>query len=746
MTGAELKSFFKRQLDQWAEASEHFAQLESEVEIRQLQTAGIGLSVQWNPARIVSTKAPVGGAKPIQRPCFLCAENQVAEQFGLPYVGGTRILVNPFPILPGHLVIAKTSHEPQTLAKLEESLYLLATEVPEYIFFYNGARAGASAPDHAHYQGGLRGTLPLERDYQKIVPALELIDTDAQDVELLRYADYPAPLYIIRNKASELSAHRAFVNRFLHNLPKEADREEADFNLFVWVNGEELITAITPRAKHRPACFFAQGEEQCLVSPGAIDMAGLLITPQEKDFRVMTSERMSAIMAEVGGFLPINFVQEPIVRVGILRSEEISVNFLTPYIYNGVAYEGNHTFRFDNSHVAWKEDYFSFLDFQSQQPNGRFQIKNVVIGVNFHWEQQETQTFEGDLSIIIEGQGLTAVNHIGTEAYLSSVISSEMSAKAPLEFLKAHTVISRSWLFQQLLRKQRWTRKHKPQILPTERSVWYDNNNHLYYDICADDHCQRYQGIKHESNETVLQAVRETEREVLWHNNTVCDARFYKCCGGVTEQFSTCWEDEDFDYLPVMADKTSTAKESTTIDLSSETKAKAWIDARENDFCNTSDEDLLAEVLNNFDRSTNDFYRWEVEVSQADLQKFLSEKGQIDLGEIMALQPLERGKGGRIKRLQIVGTKGQLVVGKELEIRRLLSASHLYSSAFTVEAVGEEGLPPTHFHLKGAGWGHGVGLCQIGAAVMAKEGYSYQEILAHYYKGATLVRLYEHQR
>lgn len=746
MTGAELSSFFQQQLQQWPEAATRFAQLKSAVEIRQLCTDGIGLSVQWNPARIVSTKAPVGDAtKPIVRPCFLCSENQVAEQFGLPYEGETRILVNPFPILPGHLVVAKTTHEPQTLGTLAKSLYQLATEVPEYVFFYNGARSGASAPDHAHYQGGLRGTLPLERDYAKIAPQLNLLDVDSRGVELLRYVAYPCPLYIVRNAVGEAEAHYAFVDRFLHTLPKEEGRSEADFNLFVWQEAEVLITAIIPRSKHRPICFFADGDEQCLVSPGAIDMAGLLITPREEDFRSMTAERMTKIQAEVGGFLTIDFQEEPVVRVGVLRGEEISVEFLTPYSCDGVIYEGKHTFRFEDSAVAWQEKHWPYLDFKSQHSAGRFIIHDVIIGVNFHWEQQENQTFEGDLSILIEGQGLTAVNKIHTEVYLSSVISSEMSADAPLEFLKAHTVISRSWLFRQLLRKQCWMKQQRMQISEAERMVWYDNDNHLYYDICADDHCQRYQGIKHQNKETILQAIRATKGEVLWYDGAVCDARFYKCCGGMTELFSTCWEDEDFDYLPVIADKKVATDINDATDLCTEDAVKAWIENGADDFCNTTDKALLSEVLNGFDQATNDFYRWTMEVSQEELQRFLQEKAQIDLGDIVALQPLERGRGGRIKRLRFVGTKGTMIVGKELEIRRLLSSSHLYSSAFIVEPIGEKGKVPTHFLLQGAGWGHGVGLCQIGAAVMAKEEYTYQEILAHYYRGASLRRLYAHQ-
>lgn len=739
MTSSILATFIEKQLSEWSAAAERFRQLEQDVQTRFLTEEGVRYAVQWNPARIVSTKALTDTTQQLQRPCFLCAENQVKEQFGLPYIGHTRILINPFPILRGHLVIAKTTHEEQCFSTLSESIYSLATDIPEYVFFYNGARSGASAPDHAHYQGGLRGTIPLERDFHHIVPHSKALDC-IQGVTLYHSSHYIAPLYYLQSSSKQKDTHKVVVERFLHTLPKERERKEADFNLFVWKAEETLITVIIPRRKHRPACFYDKGEKQCLVSPGAIDMGGLLITPQEKDFKSMTLAKATALLQEVGGLPLLIGSQEPQLRVGIIHKKEIHINFLTPYLYEGEVYEGKHTFVYSEQQIDWNKARYPFLNFYATTPQAKFKIENVTIGIHFHWEKEEAQIFEGDLSIIIEQESLTAVNHIRLENYLTSVISSEMNPNAPLSFLKAHAIISRSWVLNQLQRRTLCSIHNHAEISPTEHIVWYDSRNHLYYDICADDHCQRYQGLQKEIHPAVAKALEATQGEVLWSGESVCDARFSKCCGGVTEAFSTCWEEKDFSYLAVNYDRISPDEQ--PLNYQKEATARSWISSTNNDFCHTKDQALLTTILKDYDQQTSDFYRWKVTVTQEEIQQWLQEKLSLQLGAITALVPLERGQGGRIKRLKIEGTASSFVVGKELEIRRLLSSTHLYSSAFYVETFPCHAPVPTHFTLIGAGWGHGVGLCQIGAAVMGAKGYDYQTILLHYYRGATLKRIY----
>lgn len=365
----------------------------------------------------------------------------------------------------------------------------------------------------------------------------------------------------------------------------------------------------------------------------------------------------------------------------------------------------------------------------------RFTLRDVVIGLDFHWERRQDQIFEGELLLFVEDGRVRAVNSLPVEKYLKSVISSEMSASSSAEFLKAHTVISRSWLYAQLLR----VGESSPSVLgwsdDNEIIRWYARENHTLFDLCADDHCQRYQGIPAVCNREVEAAVAATANIVLAHDGRVCDARFSKCCGGMTERFSACWEDVDMDYLQAFRDCEG---KDGFVDLTDETNARRWILDAPPAFCNTADKDILAQVLNGYDRETNDFYRWTVRYTQSELSGLVAAKSGIDFGVITALEPVERAASGRIVRLRITGSKRTLVVGKELEIRRLLSPTHLYSSAFIVdmEQPAPDGEPL--FVMRGAGWGHGVGLCQIGAAMMGERGFSYKEILAHYYPGATL--------
>lgn len=364
-----------------------------------------------------------------------------------------------------------------------------------------------------------------------------------------------------------------------------------------------------------------------------------------------------------------------------------------------------------------------------------FTLCDVTIGVEFHWQRKEAQSFKGGIEFYAADGTVTVINNINAEEYLKSVISSEMNAHASLELLKAHAVISRSWLIAQISKKGTDAKNGGKGMRADGNEIvkWYDRDDHDLFDVCADDHCQRYQGITKAYIPTVKRAVEETRGEVLVSDGEICDARFSKCCGGATEEFGYCWEDKDVEYLKGVRDS---ADEAPLPDLTTECEAEKWIAAEPEAFCNTSDGEILRQILNDFDMETNDFYRWQVRYSQQELSDIVRERSGIDFGTIESLTPLERGVSGRISRLRIDGSKRSMIIGKELEIRKTLSRSHLYSSAFTVKRENGD------FVIYGAGWGHGVGLCQIGAAVMGSKGYGYREILAHYYKGARVEAAY----
>jgi len=395
--------------------------------------------------------------------------------------------------------------------------------------------------------------------------------------------------------------------------------------------------------------------------------------------------------------------------------------------------------------------------------NSSFDLIDVVIGINFHWERKENQRFKGALKFIVEDQKLTAINRIHVEDYLISVISSEMSATASEELLKAHAVISRSWLLSPLQeargKKQEVRSKNQDRVneqqstteslLPTTDSIlpahryikWYERDAHTNFDVCADDHCQRYQGITRASTKAVEAAIEATRGETLMYEDEICDARFSKSCGGISETFENCWAPEHYPYLTAVIDNAD-APVGFDLDLSNEDNAEKWIRKSPPAFCNTTDKKVLSQVLNNYDQETTDFYRWKVEYTQSEISELIARRSGIDFGEIIDLIPILRGESGRLIELKIIGTKRTIIVGKELEIRKWLSNSHLYSSAFVVDKSDLQNEVPQHFTLIGAGWGHGVGLCQIGAAVMGAKGYKYKEILLHYFRGAELKRIY----
>lgn len=435
---------------------------------------------------------------------------------------------------------------------------------------------------------------------------------------------------------------------------------------------------------------------------------------------------------------------EPTVEVGIMRENEIKFSFLGDFKQENSEsiLNGDFSVSFCNGKILFNSISYDTLVFTPLSDSNTFELKNVTIGINFHWQRQENQQFKGAIKFIVLDGKIQAINIIHVEDYLTSVISSEMNATSDLELLKAHAIISRSWLLNKLVNK-------KKDLPPTsftdvaedgtQRLIrWYDQQDHTHFDVCADDHCQRYQGCTKANTEAVKQAIASTYGQVLTFNNKICDARFYKSCGGATEYFENCWDaSKHYPYLVPIAD----GENLDISNLDDETAAKKWILSSPKAYCNTRDKKVLSQVLNNYDQETPDFFRWTVYYTQQELSNLVKEKSQIDFGNITDLIPLKRGASGRIIELKIVGDKKSMIVGKELEIRKWLSTSHLYSSAFIVEKTENNG--QISFTLKGAGWGHGVGLCQIGAAMMAHLGIDYHTILAHYYPNSTIEALYE---
>ena len=444
---------------------------------------------------------------------------------------------------------------------------------------------------------------------------------------------------------------------------------------------------------------------------------------------------------------------EPQIAVGILSGKEIQFSFPDEFISSdGMAISGIQQAVYRKGKIYWQEKEYDELFFTPQQTTSSFfELQDVTIGINFHWERKEVQRFKGELKIIVEVDKLTAINIISIEDYLTSVISSEMSVTASLELLKAHAVISRSWLLNKLRVENGELRVtvQPDNAAHSQLIKWYDHEAHKNFDVCADDHCQRYQGITRASTSRAIEAVSATRGEALMYEGKICDARFSKCCGGAFEEFQNCWENERHPYLIGQRDSQTTNK---LPDLTIEAEADKWIRTSPVAFCNTQDKKILSQVLNNYDQETADFYRWKVSYSQEELSELIHKRSGIDFGKIIDLIPVERGTSGRLVRLKIVGTLRTLTIGKELEIRRTLSTSHLYSSAFVVykeykeedrKYKEEEQKIPSRFILTGAGWGHGVGLCQIGAAVMGEKGYKYEEILSHYYPGSMIERQYK---
>jgi SpoIID/LytB domain protein len=766
MEDSSISRFFNRQLEVWTDARHRFRDLKH-VETRQFSDQ---LKLQWNPARIVSTGAKIDKKTLGERPCFLCDKNRPKEQMSKQIDEKFHLLVNPFPILPVHFTIPARKHQPQLIYKNYGEMHRFISLHSDLMVFYNGPKCGASAPDHLHFQAGTNGILPLQTNWQRLSRNLTDIISlnDEEKISVVR--DFIVPAFVIISKSAE--SDEALFRRLYKAMPQRGDETEPMMNIISWRKGEEFISVVIPREKHRPEAYFAEGDAQFVVSPGALDMSGLIITPREEDFRKLTEEKALSLLQECGvseekmnaiiaklkaskdaedaaeaSSTLYNKGKQPDVTVGIVSAQKIHFSLNKPYLAKGEKVLGEQVVEFSEGGVLWNGNQYSQLTFHPQSADASFSLSDVTIGVNFHWERKETQTFLGTLRFVVESDKIVAINELPVEKYLESVISSEMSATSSLELLKAHAVISRSWLLAQMKKRREVAESGNNFFSFTKKEDtlirWYDREDHTLFDVCADDHCQRYQGITKETSPHVAEAIRQTKGQILMDGEEICDARFSKCCGGITEEFQYCWEDTPKTYLTAVRD-IALGVEHTQPNLTNEEEAEKWIRFNPPAFCNTQDKKILSEVLNDYDQETVNFYRWKETLSQEKLQQLIADKLKMDLGAILDMKAVERGKSGRISKLQIIGTEKTFTIGKELEIRRTLSDSHLLSSAFVVDKYDkdEQGVPQ-RFELIGAGWGHGVGLCQIGAAVMGEQGYHYDAILLHYYQGAEIKKLYK---
>ena len=773
MEDSSISRFFNRQLEKWDDARHRFRDLKH-VETKKLSEE---VRLQFNPARIVSTGAKIDKKTLGERPCFLCDKNRPKEQMSQQIDERFHLLVNPFPILPIHFTIPARKHQPQAIYKNYGEMHRFLSLHSELMVFYNGPKCGASAPDHLHFQAGTSGILPLQANWQRLSRNLTDVISLNDEEKIAVVRDFIVPAFVIISKSEE--SDETLFHRLYKSMPMRGDETEPMMNIIAWRKGDEYISVVIPREKHRPEAYFAEGDAQVMVSPGALDMSGLIITPREEDFHKLTEESATTILQECGistekmnGIVTklktsketetetatlYNNGKQPNVTVGIVSGQKIHFSLNKPYLAKGETVMGEQVVEFSEGGVLWNGNQYSKLTFHPQSADASFSLSDVTIGVNFHWERKETQTFLGTLRFVVEADKICAINELPVEKYLESVISSEMSATSSLELLKAHAVISRSWLLAQMKKRREVAASGNNFFSFVKKDDmlirWYDREDHTIFDVCADDHCQRYQGITKETSPHVAEAIRQTLGQVLLDGEDICDARFSKCCGGETEEFQYCWEDTPKSYLTAVRDlvlgvKNEEQEDSSRFTLHSslqdEATAERWIRSNPPAFCNTTDKKILSQVLNDYDQETADFYRWKVTYSQEKLQQLFEEKLKMNFGAILDMKAVERGKSGRISKLQIIGTEKTFTIGKELEIRRALSDTHLYSSAFVVDKYDkdEQGVPQ-RFEIIGAGWGHGVGLCQIGAAVMGEQGYAYNDILLHYYQGAEIKQLYK---
>lgn len=677
----DLNTLFTHQLAQWPECRERYQQL-AQAQQRWLTVDGCQYLLTYNPARARSARANVsdGVVQGQQRPCFLCADALPPQQLRvevetLPSHHHYLVAVNPYPIVDRHFTIISHEHVRQDFTDRLWDMAFFADLFPDYLIFFNGACSGASAPDHMHFQAVPKQLVPM---------------TSWGEEQRLRLG-------------------------VSQQIPHVTDSDHC--NILTWTDGTQAYWLVIDRTAHRPAEYFLPDDDprKVLISPASLEFCGLVPLCREEDYLKLTPSLLSHLLGQCH---PV----EPLLHVGITQGQQIrfsaeerthSMNYLAEGLMKDVMDYGS-----NRAEAHEMPEYWCHME--------PFTLEGVTIGRQFHWQRQEDQTFRGSLHIIAREGQLHAINLVPVEEYLKSVISSEMSATNSLELLKAHAIISRSWVLRQIANRARQTADVQPSSdAPAESSaldikasadalirIW-DHTDHTLYDVCADDHCQRYQGITRQVSPLVAQAIAATRGMVLTDaEGQICDARFSKCCGGRTELFSTCWQDVDYDYLQPVDDPYCSPEFISQL--------PGGVDA------------VMSQVLNDYDQQTIDYHDWQVSYTRQELSLLVEQRLQLGLGEILHLEPVQRGASGRIMALRLVGTQGSRVIGKELLIRKALSDTHLYSSWFDVEET------PEGFVLHGHGWGHGVGLCQIGAAAMALSGHSAEQILAHYYPGARI--------
>lgn len=685
----ELNKFIKDQLSVWQLASSNFRALKT-APSREVDVFGLKCRIQYNPRRVISSTADTSPVAIASRKCFLCADNRPKEQFHLGFEGrkgrNYHIQINPYPIFRGHLVIVRDEHIPQEIWHHFPDMLDFAARYKDYLVFYNGPSSGASAPDHLHFQAIPKHNLPLEEVVDEFLDHPGEPLATVKDASLYKFDGYARGVFALKATTSKSLAKLFY--RLLDCTDRGKGEEEPMFNLYAYVKNGEYRTIVVMRSAKRSHHFYSEGADHLTISPGAADIAGLFVAPFREDYDKADTALLEELLSEV---CISEDEQNMIVWRLIRHQEKISVGLLSAkeirfeIISDGA---GPQTVKWHDGRISYNgmlydELYFDSMTLSTLFAEASFILYDVVIGIDFHWQQKRTFKYAGGLKFIVEGDRITAVNCIGMEDYLMSVISSEMKSSASIELLKAHAVISRSWLKARL-------KDHKA--------------GHEHFDVCADDHCQRYQGLTMAVGDDVCRAIDRTWGQVLEYGGDICDTRYSKCCGGRTELFSTCWEDVDLLYLQSVEDP----------------------------FCDCENSSILSQVLNDYDLHTADFHDWTVQYTTDELSELVRTRTGIDFGTIVALEAVERGPSGRIKYLRITGTLREEVIGKELAIRKALSSSHLKSSAFEIEKS------PDGFVLRGRGWGHGVGLCQIGAAAMAAQGYDYRQILSHYYVGAEI--------
>ena len=685
----ELNKFIKDQLSVWQLASSNFRALKT-APSREVDVFGLKCRIQYNPRRVISSTADTSPAAIASRKCFLCADNRPKEQFHLGFEGrkgrNYHIQINPYPIFRGHLVIVRDEHIPQEIWHHFPDMLDFAARYKDYLVFYNGPSSGASAPDHLHFQAIPKHNLPLEDVVDEFLDHPGEPLATVKDASLYKFDGYARGVFALKATTSKSLAKLFY--RLLDCTDRGKGEEEPMFNLYAYVKNGEYRTIVVMRSAKRSHHFYSEGADHLTISPGAADIAGLFVAPFREDYDKADTALLEELLSEVcisedeQNMIVWRLTRhQEKISVGLLSAKEIRFEIISDGA--GPQTVKWHDGRISYNGMLYDELYFDSMTLSTLFAEASFILYDVVIGIDFHWQQKRTFKYAGGLKFIVEGDRITAVNCIGMEDYLMSVISSEMKSSASIELLKAHAVISRSWLKARL-------KDHKA--------------GHEHFDVCADDHCQRYQGLTMAVGDDVCRAIDRTWGQVLEYGGDICDTRYSKCCGGRTELFSTCWEGVDLPYLQSVEDP----------------------------FCDCENSSILSQVLNDYDLHTADFHDWTVQYTTDELSELVRTRTGIDFGTIVALEAVERGPSGRIKYLRITGTLREEVIGKELAIRKALSSSHLKSSAFEIEKS------PDGFVLKGRGWGHGVGLCQIGAAAMAAQGYDYRQILSHYYVGAEI--------